>query len=192
LPTPWNGQAQDATAGGIIEFGGLEEQPSPKEKKADEAGEKPRLRISPESSEAEIRVPEPAEQVRRIEELLSAAGEEEFRPAGSIGPEVELVFEEPQRLLQEKFTEEELVVDHYVGTEAQRARRARAAGEEAELAEAVARGRPREEEALAGAGVETAAGGGLAAMAEPQAAVCPVAPVKRREYARLFARLRRS
>ncbi|HYW78401.1 MAG TPA: AAA family ATPase [Thermoguttaceae bacterium] len=80
----------------------------------------PSLRISPDMEEgsfpeaAEVdavkfNAVEPAVQLQRIEQLLSDA-EEEFRPAGSIRPEIELVFVDP---FEEEFDEEEVVVDRY-------------------------------------------------------------------------------
>jgi hypothetical protein len=80
------------------------------------------LRISPESGEAH-----PVRQVERIQEAV-ASMEEDFRPAGSIGPEVELVFDGPHDPFSEKFEQEEAIVDRFAveedveepGTSAQR------------------------------------------------------------------------
>lgn len=50
----------------------------------------------------------PAERLAQLEGLLAEA-EADFQPAGSIGPEVELVFDEPERPFCEPFAEEEVV-----------------------------------------------------------------------------------
>ncbi len=121
LPTPWNGDSSDARSeGGVIEFGGLDDEPpAPPQAEApasdappatDEAAgaeSAPVLRISPESGEAH-----PVRQVERIQEAV-ASMEEDFRPAGSIGPEVELVFDGPHDPFSEKFEQEEAIVDRF-------------------------------------------------------------------------------
>ncbi len=55
---------------------------------------------------------EPGAQIHRIEQLLAVA-EEDFQPAGSIGPEVELCFEEAIHPFREEFEHEEVVSDRY-------------------------------------------------------------------------------
>ena len=55
---------------------------------------------------------EPAEQIHRIERLLAEA-DDDFQPAGSIGPEIELYFEETPHPFQEEFEHEEIVADRY-------------------------------------------------------------------------------
>ncbi len=112
LPTPWEGTAQDARAeGGIIEFGGLEDESEETRGSAgsDAPGRSsppvPRLRVSPESREP---VDDPVGQVERIGEAISGL-DEDFQPAGTIGPELELVFDEDP--FSESFREEEVIVD---------------------------------------------------------------------------------
>jgi type II secretory pathway predicted ATPase ExeA len=48
---------------------------------------------------------------------LSQMEEEEFQPAGFVGPEVELVFHGPHHPFGETFAEEEVVIDHYASLE---------------------------------------------------------------------------
>jgi len=120
LPTPWNGDSSEQkTEGGIIEFGGLDDEPEaveeaagrvdggPDESIADEAASVPMLRISPGPEE-----PDPVAQVERIEEAVSHL-DDDFQPVGSIGPEVELVFDGPHDPFSEKFEQEEVIVDRH-------------------------------------------------------------------------------
>ena len=58
---------------------------------------------------------EPTEQLRQIQEMLADV-EQEFCPAGSIGPEVELVFDDPAHPFQEPFQQEEVIRDRYAGS----------------------------------------------------------------------------
>ena len=113
LPTPWNGDSGDERPdGGIIEFGGLEDE---LEEANQEAGDQeptgggepsvPMLRISPESEEPSA---DPVGQVERIEQALSGL-DDDFQPAGSITPELELVFDDPQDPFNEEFEEEEVI-----------------------------------------------------------------------------------
>ena len=59
--------------------------------------------------------PEPAEQLQRIETLIGRLEEEprDFQPAGSPGPEVEVVIEDFGNPFGEPFQEEEIVVDRF-------------------------------------------------------------------------------
>lgn len=118
LPTPWNdGSDEAAPESGIIEFGGLDDepesfggeaddfQPDGEDEAVDGEGEVlPALRISPESEEAAA----PIEQVEQIEQALSDL-DEEFQPAGSIGPELDLVLDDVEDPFSEKFDEEEVI-----------------------------------------------------------------------------------
>ena len=98
LPTPSNQESREAGGGSdVIEFGKLDDQPVDAEEPS-----VPPLRISPETGEADESTAEPAEQLERIGQMLANV-EEDFQPAGSIKPELELVFDEPEHLLQEKF-----------------------------------------------------------------------------------------
>jgi hypothetical protein len=117
LPTPWNANAADEKAdAGVIEFGGLEDEPEQPEWAAGQGEPKgrqqpsvPMLRISPESDEPSD---DPVEQLDRIEQTLSGL-DDDFQPAGSIGPELELVFDEAKDPFDEPFDEEELIVDRF-------------------------------------------------------------------------------
>ncbi|MHC4178062.1 MAG: ExeA family protein [Planctomycetota bacterium] len=121
LPTPWNDEAQDEGAAGVIEFGGLDDSPADRSEGQgtcssqwagephDEKTSLPALRVTPETEEADAAVCEPAQQLANIEEMLEGV-QEDYQPAGSIGPELELVFEDP---FQEEFEKEEVVTDRY-------------------------------------------------------------------------------
>ncbi len=119
LPTPWNaGSRKESPAPGVIEFGsGLDDEPSEVgEPSGSPAGSVPMLRVAGEEQD---RVPEPARQVARIQQAL-ADMEEDFQPAGSIGPEVELVFDELSNPFCEAFEEEQIVNDRYANLPADR------------------------------------------------------------------------
>jgi len=122
LPTPWNGaeHAGEAEAGtGVVEFGGLDDEdgepietgtPDPETTTFDDAtvdrtepfGETNDLTVKADN-EVDSR-PEPAE----------ADEDEPFEPAGTIGPEVELVFHGAHDPFGEDFDEEEIVTDEYL------------------------------------------------------------------------------
>ncbi len=96
LPTPWNDESsENATENNVIEFGSLDDGP-PTHASVEEPEARP-LRISPLADLGQ----QPADST------------EDYLPAGSIGPELELVFDEPDRLLNEEFAEEEAVPDRY-------------------------------------------------------------------------------
>jgi len=108
LPMPWNAPSGSEASGGVIEFGGLEDEPAvegPAE--GDEPSQPPLLRVRPAEDE---QAAEPAEHIERIEEALAGV-DGDFRPAGSIGPELELVVDDPENPFSEKFEKDELVVD---------------------------------------------------------------------------------
>lgn len=106
LPTPWNGESRETA--GVIEFGRLEDKPVPAPQSTEEGPTPPALRISPHTTDGKPEPTEPTEQLDQIEHML-AQTEEDFQPAGSIGPELELVFEDP---FAEHFAQEEVVSDH--------------------------------------------------------------------------------
>jgi len=139
LPTPWNGESAGACSSGVVEFGTLEEpgetsdasvgEPTAEggsrgvvepqsvcsetqdDWQSDFGGQGASLELGVgESGEAESdRLPsDPSQRIDQIEGLLAEA-EAEFQPAGRIGPEVELVFDEPDRPFREPFAEEEIV-----------------------------------------------------------------------------------
>ncbi len=109
LPTPWTEQSPGEEAGGVIEFGGLEDASPEDDQPAVRKAALPPLRISPEAEHGDTPPTDPARQLEGIEQMLGSV-ENDFQPAGSIGPELELVFEDP---FQEAFEKEEVVTDRY-------------------------------------------------------------------------------
>ncbi len=120
LPTPWNGEADhaDQSAEGVVEFGGLDDEPvdigttepteaSPMAETTPTAEE-----IDPMPVDSTPVDPEPTEQLDHIESHLSRV-EDEWQPAGSIGPEVELSFDDQDDPFAEDFDAEQCVVDRY-------------------------------------------------------------------------------
>ncbi len=126
LPTPWSGESGEAkkeSAGnGVIEFGTLDESADESARAHASAGASqgagaPALRISPPLDESESDPREPAQQIHRIEQLLAEA-DEDFQPAGSIMPEIELRFTEPAPPFAEQFEHEEVINDRYAASRA--------------------------------------------------------------------------
>jgi type II secretory pathway predicted ATPase ExeA len=112
LPTPWNAEGRkEPAAPGVIEFGsGLDDEPGEAGRPlGSQAGPVPMLRVAGELDDP---APEPAQQVAQIQQAL-AGMHEDFQPAGSIGPEVELVFDDLPNPFGETFEEEQIVVDRY-------------------------------------------------------------------------------
>jgi len=109
LPTPWQ-QGEKRPAGEVVEFGGL-----------DEARERPddeREFIPFRTAEAAaVETPNPDQHFDRIQAQLAEI-EDDFQPAGSIGPEVELVFQGLRDPFGESFQEEEVVLDRYASLDA--------------------------------------------------------------------------
>jgi type II secretory pathway predicted ATPase ExeA len=104
LPSPWQpGQSADSAGesspdSDVIEFGQLD------------AAE-----TSPAAGDA---FQEVDQQIQQIEQQVEAAqNDEDFQPAGSIGPEVELVFHGPHDPFGQPFDEEEVVIDRYSSLE---------------------------------------------------------------------------
>ncbi len=119
LPTPWNAASGKASsAPGVIEFGsGLDDEPSEAgDPSGSQAGSVPMLRVA---GQQEAPAPEPARQVARIQQALAEL-DEDFQPAGSIGPEVELVFDDLSNPFREAFEEEQIVIDRYANLPAGR------------------------------------------------------------------------
>ncbi|MFH1265080.1 MAG: AAA family ATPase [Planctomycetota bacterium] len=201
LPTPWNGDCDAAASdAGIVEFGGLDDEPEETEGAADpKRASLPMLRISPESEELNA---DPAEQIEQIEQAISGL-EDDFQPAGSIGPEVELVFCDSQDPFNEEFEEEEVIVDRLgakkaADTEEQAATHSeRDSVEHEAVPETVPMHRPERDQT---AGEEETVEADEEDMivveegyddSEPVGAQSP-APVRRQEYGQLFVKLRRS
>lgn len=112
LPTPWTGESKQEPAGGVIEFGSLDEQTDTAPTATAAAPSPPTLRITSADEEHDAGEGEPDRQICRIERLLAVA-DDDFQPAGSIGPEVELGFDGAIHPFQEEFEHEEVVADRY-------------------------------------------------------------------------------
>lgn len=128
LPAPWNAETRTAQpASGVIEFGGLKDDaategalgasiPSPAGDPAAALDEETLSAFSaaaegdslPETSPADTLEPHPDAQLDRIQKLVGQL-EDDFQPAGSIKPEVELIFDDPGSPLCEQFQEEEVI-----------------------------------------------------------------------------------
>ncbi len=118
LPTPWNGEAKTESVGGVIEFGSLDDQDDGASNSASAATvSMPSLRLTTaDEDDCPTDEREPAQQIHRIERLLAEA--DDFQPAGSIGPEIELQFEDTHNPFLEEFQHEELVADRYASSQA--------------------------------------------------------------------------
>ena len=123
LPTPWSGESKSDASNGVIEFGSLDDSPEAADGASGGAATSARVfRVASvedeefaaveEDKQTEAGDSEPSEQIHRIERLLAEA-DDDFQPAGSIGPEIELRFEETARPFQEEFEHEEVVADRY-------------------------------------------------------------------------------
>jgi type II secretory pathway predicted ATPase ExeA len=113
LPTPWTAETKADSAGssgGVIEFGSLDDPTDGASDAVPMAA--PALRISSEEELPNADEAEPAQQIHRIEQLLAEA-DDDFQPAGSIGPEIELCFDTATHPFQEAFEQEEVVTDRY-------------------------------------------------------------------------------
>ena len=114
LPTPWTeGRRAIKPNSGVIEFGALDDPAGRRpERRTDAAGAglADFARRRKRAGGATVR--EPGQQIHRIERLLAEA-DDDFQPAGSIGPEVELCFEETPHPFQEEFEHEEVVAERY-------------------------------------------------------------------------------
>ena len=110
LPAPW----QEAASGpaNVIEFGQLHDESDGEAPQRLEAMVPPgtaALRVAPGSQKP---CDEPVARLAATDEKLADL-EDDFQPAGSIEPEVELVFDGSQDPFGESFAEETLVVDRY-------------------------------------------------------------------------------
>lgn len=123
LPSPWNAETRSPpSASGVIEFGGLKDEgptdaPLAASEPAIASGEVESPALSPRP-DADLQPPGaapqeaeglgPDAQLERIEQLVGQL-EDDFHPAGSIKPEVELIFDDPGNPLAEQFDEEEVI-----------------------------------------------------------------------------------
>jgi type II secretory pathway predicted ATPase ExeA len=110
LPAPLSESKNEETSG-VIEFGSLDDSGEEVGTSSTIAVSLPALRITPEEEEEEGEG-EPVRQICRIEKLLAEA-DDGFEPAGSIGPEIELCFEDASHPFLEEFEHEEVVADRY-------------------------------------------------------------------------------
>jgi hypothetical protein len=215
LPSPWNAETtKGRPTGQAIEFGALEDEPSgpgastaePAASDVPSAFGEPSLDTPldaadplPAMPSAAAPTPEPAEKIDEIQEMLGEI-EEDFRPAGTIGPEVEIVFDDPGNPFSEQFLEEEVVIDRCAAALAEQ----NALATEAALASGTGPQPSRrriEPETLP---LRRTANVADLAPEEPELVIDeeydfaerpemhPVTPVRRHEYRNLFARLRRA
>jgi type II secretory pathway predicted ATPase ExeA len=113
LPAPSSSESRGQSDGGVIEFGALDDsEDSPQAQPNGSAEPETAFRVADVDEDAEDDQCEPSQQIHRIERLLAKA-DDNFQPAGSIGPEVELYFEETVHPFQEEFEHEEVVLDRY-------------------------------------------------------------------------------
>lgn len=122
LPTPWNGDQVDAAAGAnVIEFGSLDDEP-PSDPRASRSTAAAELHLSDTGSADDLSEARMNQIEDALAELETPApqnaepDEEEFRPAGTIRPETEVVFDDWVDPFGEQFEHEEVVVDRYAGT----------------------------------------------------------------------------
>ncbi len=110
LPTPWSASqgAPAVDSKGVVEFGNLDE---------DFGDEHPAALPfrAPATAEAGPSA-NPIDRIEAIEKQLFEM-DDDFQPAGSIRPEVELVFQSTSNPFQESFDEEEVVIDRYTAIE---------------------------------------------------------------------------
>jgi hypothetical protein len=207
LPTPTSGEPKGDSGGGVIEFGSLDDQADATAgAAASTATPAPSLWIAEADEDREGDAGEPGQQIHRIERLLAAA-DDDFQPAGSIGPEVELCFDNSAHPFQQEFAEEEVVADRYAAVALAAAPEKTAAASpparpmletSASASPPMAVAPPAEaEEELVGANASPRTEDHLVIEPEPErrpappAPPMPGAPSRRREYRQLFARLRR-
>lgn len=215
LPSPWNAESPSKEpSAAIIEFGGLDEEEEPATGSTTAAPDTvPMLRIRPQEDDV---TPEPLEQLEQIEDALSQL-DDDFQPAGSIGPEVELVFSDPASPFRvpgdpfsEPFEQEELVVDrlfgvsHSVATISAPVCSTPAPAPRVEAAPRVVENRPAAVNTPPAAVTSAAVGTESPAADDDNDIIVieenyeetaiptirPVTPVRRNEYRRLFATLR--
>ena len=114
LPAPTTaGSTAAADSQAVIEFGALDDADEPGARRRSDSADPPAVfRVASLDEGRETSEAEPARQIHRIERLLAEA-DDGFQPAGSIGPEVELHFDEMAHPFQDTFEQEEVVVDRY-------------------------------------------------------------------------------
>jgi hypothetical protein len=204
LPTPWNG-ANRQEQGGVIEFGRLDDMPGePASSAPAESAAFPSLHVPHDHDfeSGENDAVQSSREIDRIQSMLSDA-EEDFQPAGTILPEVELILPDSDYPFKETYEQEEVIrqrYEHSTSTVGQHAAAFSTAAPSAALPlgggqESIAQGggsldaaepsRPSPSPAVAVAIVDN---GGNPPGDEPR----PISPVRRREFSRLFAKLRQA
>ncbi|MFV2066481.1 MAG: ExeA family protein [Pirellulales bacterium] len=141
LPAPCSGDSLGSSveAASVIEFGSLSDELEDEREEVSDAasnvdsGQQEGIADPTDQPEVGQQYDEPAEAApaattggtlaeevsRRVEEIdrqladLNEEDEEEFEPAGSIGPQVELVFDVEPDPFSEEFQDEEVVIDQY-------------------------------------------------------------------------------
>lgn len=205
LPTPWNGESKRPEASGAtIEFGSLDDESGGAAAGAPAgSAEAPPAAACGLAAEAAgdnaVATPEPVGQIGEIQQMLGEL-EDDFRPAGTIRPEVDLVLDDPADPFSEPFDEEEVVVDRYA---------AALARQNAQALETAPTPRRSAVHGLDRAVPETVPLRAKPSVADPEPdepelvveddydfveppETHPVTPVRRHEYRQLFARLRRA
>ena len=192
VPCPTETSSKPAESG-VIEFGSLDD--------AAEQNAPVAFRVAGLDDDECADDSEPAGQIHRIKRLLAEA-EDDFQPAGSIGPEVELNFEEQIHPFQEKYEEEEIVADRYAAARAKQpltfGTSAYAVGYEPPAARrpssnfCIAEAAERFEGECEGGECEDCTA--IEAVEDAPTSAPPPASVEQRrhEYRQLFSRLRRS
>ena len=119
LPAPCTDPSRHQSASSAIEFGTLEDEPPecPAAHFTVAPGAESASGLEGDVAEVcasggyEGQAPSAVERLEQIEQALHAI-DDDFQPAGSIGPEIEIVFDEPNPF-SEQFEEEEVIVDRY-------------------------------------------------------------------------------
>jgi hypothetical protein len=112
LPTPWNRERTQTPSGGVIEFGGLDDEPEAASAPANVPEATPEVSLA---TSVDVEMAGPAEQLDHLEQMLADL-DDEFHPVGSIRPEVELVFDDLASPFNESFEQEEVIADRYAST----------------------------------------------------------------------------
>jgi type II secretory pathway predicted ATPase ExeA len=199
LPAPSTGQRDEPAGGGVIEFGSLDDSTDSADRSHDGTDAATSLRVTDGDDETDGDECEPTRQIHRIERLLAKA-DDDFEPAGTIRPEVELYFEETTHPFQEEFEHEEVVADRYAAAAASAPRpntaatveRPAVAAPSVEVAYATAPAASIDTACSVTAPVTAATTPRPAAVASASVGLSSAAaPAKRNEYRQLFAQLLR-
>ncbi len=108
LPTPWSGEARSTAPTGVVEFGRLDDEPP--------FAAPDRNDFVATDATCDPETPDDAgDPMVRLDHIQATLAEieDDFQPAGSIGPEVELVFDECLNPFRETFAEETVLIDRY-------------------------------------------------------------------------------